>query len=52
MEMNMTPEKAASDKPSSSDVARYRANYLAEQEGAYLYTKLAGIESDAHPRRA
>ncbi|HEU0001656.1 MAG TPA: VIT1/CCC1 family protein [Ktedonobacteraceae bacterium] len=42
------PDKVASDKPNSSDVARYRANYLAEQEGAYLYTQLAGVESDAH----
>ena len=42
------PDKAASGKPNSSDVARYRANYLAEQEGAYLYTQLAGVESDTH----
>ncbi len=31
-----------------NDIARYRANYLAEQEGAYLYSKLADIEKDAH----
>lgn len=42
------PDKAANDKPNSSDVARYRTNYLAEQEGAYLYTQLAGVESDTH----
>ena len=33
----MTMQNATSDKPTSSDVARYRANYLAEQEGSYLY---------------
>ena len=36
------------DKPTSSDVARYRTNYLSEQEGAYLYSKLAEVESDTH----
>ncbi len=30
------------------DVGRYRANYLSEQEGIYLYRMLAEIESDAH----
>lgn len=44
----MTPDKAASGKPKSADVARFRANYLAEQEGAHLYTKLAEVEGDAH----
>src|SRR6266566_1273455 len=44
----MTMQNSTSDKPTSSDVARYRANYLSEQEGAYLYTKLAEAESDAH----
>lgn len=34
--------------PTSSNVARYRANYLAEQEGVYLYRKLAEVEADTH----
>jgi VIT1/CCC1 family predicted Fe2+/Mn2+ transporter len=39
---------ARNDKPTSSDVARYRENYLSEQEGVYLYRKLADVESDTH----
>jgi len=39
----MADKNSTSDKPNSLDVARYRANYLAEQEGAYLYTKLAAV---------
>jgi VIT1/CCC1 family predicted Fe2+/Mn2+ transporter len=35
------------DTPSGANLARYRANYLSEQEGVYLYTKLADYESDA-----
>jgi VIT1/CCC1 family predicted Fe2+/Mn2+ transporter len=30
------------------DIERYRENYLAEQEGIYLYRMLAEVESDAH----
>ncbi len=37
-----------SDKPASSDLARYRQNYLGEQEGAYLYRMLAEAERDSH----
>jgi hypothetical protein len=44
----MAVKNTTSDKPTSSDVARYRANYLSEQEGVYLYSKLAEIESDTH----
>jgi VIT1/CCC1 family predicted Fe2+/Mn2+ transporter len=44
----MTIPNARSEKPESSDVARYRANYLAECEGVYLYGGLAAIERDAH----
>ncbi|HEX6478780.1 MAG TPA: VIT1/CCC1 transporter family protein [Ktedonobacteraceae bacterium] len=44
----MTSEKATSDNLKSLDIARYRANYLSEQEGAYLYAKLAGVENDTH----
>jgi VIT1/CCC1 family predicted Fe2+/Mn2+ transporter len=44
----MTMQNSTGDKPTSSDVARYRANYLSEQEGVYLYSKLAEAESDAH----
>src|SRR5712691_6974794 len=46
--MSMTMQNSTSDKPKSLDVARYRANYLSEQEGVYLYSKLAEAESDAH----
>lgn len=38
----------ANSRPTDSDLARYRANYLSEQEGIYLYTKLADYESDTH----
>jgi vacuolar iron transporter family protein len=44
----MAEKHSTSDQPNSRDVARYRANYLAEQEGIYLYNKLAEVESDAH----
>lgn len=44
----MAFQNAMSDKPAGNDIERYRANYLSEQEGVYLYRKLADIESDAH----
>ncbi len=44
--MNM--QNPANERPASADLARYRTNYLSEQEGIYLYTTLAGYESDAH----
>jgi vacuolar iron transporter family protein len=44
----MTVQDATSNKPAGDDTARYRANYLSEQEGVYLYSKLAEVESDAH----
>jgi VIT1/CCC1 family predicted Fe2+/Mn2+ transporter len=44
----MAVQNSTSDKPTSSDMAQYRTNYLAEQEGVYLYSKLAEAESDAH----
>ncbi len=44
----MSVKNSTSDKPTSSDIARYRANYLAEQEGVYLYSQLAEVENDAH----
>lgn len=44
----MTDQNTTSDKPTGNDIERYRANYLSEQEGVYLYSKLAEIESDAH----
>ena len=44
----MTVQNTTSDKPTGNDIERYLANYLAEQEGVYLYSKLAEIESDAH----
>lgn len=47
-EKEMTTEEVADNTSQSSDLARYRANYLSEQEGVYLYTKLAEVESDAH----
>jgi len=48
MEMSMEVKNTTSDKPTGSDIARYRANYLSEQEGAYLYNQLAEAESDAY----
>jgi len=48
MEKAMKPENETRNQPPSLDLARYRANYLAEQEGVYLYTKLAEIEKDTH----
>ncbi|HLL78420.1 MAG TPA: hypothetical protein VKT25_02905, partial [Ktedonobacteraceae bacterium] len=42
------PTDGASNEPAGNDLARYRANYLSEQEGIYLYTRLADYESDAH----
>ena len=44
----MAVKDTQSDKPTGSDIARYRGNYLSEQEGVYLYRMLAGAESDAH----
>ncbi len=44
----MAVKNFASDTPKNLDVARYRANSLSEQEGVYLYTGLAGLESNAH----
>lgn len=44
----MTDKNSASETAKSLDLARYRANYLSEQEGVYLYSKLAEIESDEH----
>ena len=44
----MTVQNTTSDKPTGNDIERYRANYLSEQEGVYLYSKLAEIESDTH----
>ena len=44
----MAEKHPTSDQPNGPDVARYRANYLAEQEGIYLYSKLAELESDGH----
>src|SRR5438874_8604980 len=44
----MTVQNTTNDKPTGNDIERYRANYLSEQEGVYLYSKLAEIESDAH----
>lgn len=41
-------EEIASNQSENADVVRYRANYLAEQEGVYLYQKLAEVEGDAH----
>jgi len=44
----MTVQNSTSDKPTGNDIERYRANYLSEQEGVYLYSKMAEIERDAH----
>ncbi len=44
----MTVVNSAGNTPTSSDEARYRANYLPEQEGVYLYRNLADIQSDPH----
>jgi len=44
----MTVQNTTSDKPTGNDIERYRANYLSEREGVYLYSKLAEVESDAH----
>jgi vacuolar iron transporter family protein len=44
----MTVQNTTSDKPTGNDIERYRVNYLSEQEGVYLYSKLAEVESDAH----
>ncbi|HLI05398.1 MAG TPA: VIT1/CCC1 transporter family protein [Ktedonobacteraceae bacterium] len=44
----MAEQNSTGDKAASSDIARYRTDYLSEQEGIYLYSKLADIESDAH----
>lgn len=44
----MTVQHPKSDQPTGTDITRYRANFLAEQEGVYLYTHLAEVERDAH----
>ncbi len=44
----MAVKNSSSDKPMGGDVARYRENHLSEQEGVYLYSKLAEAESDMH----
>jgi vacuolar iron transporter family protein len=44
----MAIKDTMSDKPTRSDLKRYRENYLSEQEGVYLYRVLAEVESDAH----
>jgi rubrerythrin len=44
----MTIQNTTSDRPAGNAIERYRANYLSEQEGVYLYSKLAEIESDEH----
>lgn len=44
----MTVQNSTSEQPQSLEVARYRANYLSEREGVYLYSQLAAIERDAH----
>src|SRR5437763_3896110 len=44
----MTVQNTTSDKPTGNDIERYRANYLSEQEGVYLYSKLAEVEDDTH----
>jgi len=44
----MTVQNSTSDEPTGNDIERYRANYLSEQEGVYLYSKMAEMESDAH----
>lgn len=44
----MSMKDTKNGKPAKSDIDRYRENYLAEQEGVYLYHMLAESESDAH----
>lgn len=45
----MVVSDAKPDSTSGKDaVARYRENYLSEQEGVFLYRSLADMESDAH----
>jgi hypothetical protein len=44
----MTVQTITSDKPTCNDIERYHANDLSEQEGVYLYSKMAEIERDAH----
>jgi len=41
-------QKPKSDKPAGDEIARYRANSLSEQEGVYLYSRLAEAERDPH----
>lgn len=41
-------KETRTDTPVSSDVERYREFYLSEQEGVYLYRKLAEVEDDRH----
>ena len=40
--------QTSTDNPTGNDIERYRANDLSEQEGVYLYNKMAEIESDDH----
>ncbi len=44
----MAVKNTAGNQPTGSDGARYRANYLSEQEGVYLSSKLAEAEGDPH----
>jgi vacuolar iron transporter family protein len=44
----MTVQTLTSDEPTGNAIERYRANYLSEQEGVYLYSKMAEIERDTH----
>lgn len=44
----MTVQHPKSNQPTGAGITRYRANFLAEQEGVYLYTHLAEVERDAH----
>lgn len=41
-------QNLAGNQSTNSDRARYRTNYLSEEEGVYLYNGLAQIEGDAH----
>jgi len=41
-------KESTNGTPAKDDLERYRENYLSEQEGVYLYRRLADVESDAH----
>jgi vacuolar iron transporter family protein len=41
-------KESTKGRPAKDDLERYRENYLSEQEGMYLYRRLADVESDAH----